>query len=140
LPYNFQIFYRKGILNPVDSLLWWPDYLANAEEVDQIPVSQLLPALSVRIAYREQSLNSPIMGKNLRSKQDEEQSLKPQMGNPIMGENLGLRPKVGISPYVTRSPTIGKSFSNYLLALIAEVVANGLPTIMSEEASVEDSG
>jgi hypothetical protein len=58
-----------------------------------------------------------------------------------MGKNSGLRPKVGISPYVTRSPTIGKSFSNYLLALIIEVTkANGLPTIVIEEALVEGNG
>jgi hypothetical protein len=60
--------------------------------------------------------------------------------SPIMGENSGLRPKVGMSPYVTRSPTIGKSFSNHLLALIAEAIANGLPTIVTEEALVEGSG
>jgi hypothetical protein len=53
LPYDFQIFYQKGILNPVDGLLRRPDYLVDAEEVDQMPVSQLLPALSVRIAHRE---------------------------------------------------------------------------------------
>jgi hypothetical protein len=70
LPYNFQIFYRKGILNPIDSPSQQPDYLANTEEVNQTPVSQLLPTLSARIAYREQSSNSPIMGKNSRLKQD----------------------------------------------------------------------
>jgi hypothetical protein len=60
--------------------------------------------------------------------------------SPTMGKNSGLRPKVGISPYVTRSPTIGKSFSNHLPALIAGAVTNGLPTIISEEASIEGSG
>jgi hypothetical protein len=39
LPYNFQIFYRKGTLNPADSLLRRPDYLADAEEVDLTLVS-----------------------------------------------------------------------------------------------------
>jgi hypothetical protein len=92
------------------------------------------------------------MGKNSRLKQDQEQSLKPQMGSPsistnsnvgmspTMGKNSGLRPKVGISPYVTRSPTMGKSFSNHLLALTAEAIANGLPTTVIEEALVEGSG
>jgi hypothetical protein len=47
---------------------------------------------------------------------------------------------VGISPYVTRSPTIGKSFSNHLPALTAEAIADGLPTAVIEEALVEGSG
>jgi hypothetical protein len=59
--------------------------------------------------------------------------------SPIMGENLGSRPKVGMSPYVTRSPTIGKSFSNHLPALTAEAIADGLPTTVIE-ALVEGSG
>jgi hypothetical protein len=114
------------------------------------------------------------MGENSRSKQDQEQSLKPQMGSPnvgtnsnvgmsptigensglrpkvgmspymtrspTIGKNSGLRPKVGMSPYVTRSPTMGKSFLNHLPALTAEVIANGLPTIVTEEALVEGSG
>jgi hypothetical protein len=68
-------------------------------------------------------------------------STNSNMGmSPTMGKNSGSRPKVGMSPYVTRSPTIGKNFSNYLLALTAEAVANGLPTIVLEEASVEGSG
>jgi hypothetical protein len=41
---------------------------------------------------------------------------------------------------MTRSPTTGKNFPNHLLALIAEVITDGLPTILSEEASVEGSG
>jgi hypothetical protein len=60
--------------------------------------------------------------------------------SPTMGKNLGLRPKVGISPYVTRSPTMGKSFSNHLPALIAEAITDGLPTTVTEEALVEGSG
>ena len=92
------------------------------------------------------------MGKNSRSKQDQEQSLKPQMGSPsigtnsnvgmspTMGKNSGLRPKVGMSPYVTRSPTIGKNSPNCLPALTAEVITNGLPTVVIEEALVEGSG
>jgi hypothetical protein len=82
---------------------------------------------------------SPTMGENL--------GLRPKVGmspymtrSPTMGKNSGLRPKVGISPYVTRSPTMGESFLNYLLALIAEAIADGLPTIMIEEALVEGSG
>jgi hypothetical protein len=47
---------------------------------------------------------------------------------------------VGISPCVTRSPTTGKNFPNHLPALTAEVIADGLPTTLSEEASVEGSG
>jgi hypothetical protein len=39
LPYDFQIFYQKGILNPADGPLRRPDYLADAEEVNQMPVS-----------------------------------------------------------------------------------------------------
>jgi hypothetical protein len=46
LPYNFQIFYRKGALNPADGLLRRLDYLADTEEVDLTLVSQLLPTLS----------------------------------------------------------------------------------------------
>jgi hypothetical protein len=92
------------------------------------------------------------MGKNSRLKQDQEQSLKPQIGSPsvgtnsnvgmspTMGKNSGLRPKVGISPYMTRSPTIGKSFSNHLPALTAEAITDGLPTTVTEEALVEGSG
>jgi hypothetical protein len=57
-----------------------------------------------------------------------------------MGENSGLRPRVGMSPYVTRSPTMGESFSNHLLALTAEAIADGLPTTVTEEALVEGSG
>jgi hypothetical protein len=57
-----------------------------------------------------------------------------------MGENSGSRPKVGMSPYVTRSPTIGKSFSNHLPALTAEAITDGLPTAVIEEALVEGSG
>jgi hypothetical protein len=60
--------------------------------------------------------------------------------SPTMGKNSGLRPKVGMSPYMTRSPTIGKSFSNHLPALIAEAIADGLPTAVTEEALVEGSG
>jgi hypothetical protein len=92
------------------------------------------------------------MGKNSRLKQDQEQSLKPQMGSPsvgtnsnmgispTMGKNSGLRPKVGMSPYVTRSPTMGKSFSNHLPALTMEAITDGLPTAVTEEVLVEGSG
>jgi hypothetical protein len=59
--------------------------------------------------------------------------------SPIIGKNSGLRPKVGISSYMTRSPTMDKSFSNHLPALTAEAIANGLPTIVTEEALVEGS-
>jgi hypothetical protein len=76
LPYNFQIFYQKGILNPADGLLRRLDYLADMEEVNQILVSQLLPTLLVRIAHQEL----------------EKQSSKPKMGStkgisPIIGKN-----------------------------------------------------
>jgi hypothetical protein len=81
---------------------------------------------------------SPIIGKN--------SGLRPKVGispymtkSPTMGKNSGLRPKVGISPYITRSPTMGKSFSNHLPALIAEAIADGLPTAVTEEALVEGS-
>jgi hypothetical protein len=60
--------------------------------------------------------------------------------SPTMGKNSGLRPKVGISPYMTRSPTMGKSFSNHLPALTAEAIADGLLTVVTEEALVEGSG
>jgi hypothetical protein len=54
LPYDFQIFYRKGALNPADGPSRRPDYLADAEEVDdQTPVSQLLPTLSARVVLEE---------------------------------------------------------------------------------------
>jgi hypothetical protein len=53
LPYNFQIFYKKGTLNPADGLLRRPDYLADVEEVDLTLESQLLPTLSVRMAQEE---------------------------------------------------------------------------------------
>jgi hypothetical protein len=82
---------------------------------------------------------SPTIGKNL--------GLRPKIGmspyitrNPTIGKNSGLRPKVGISPYITRSPTMGKSFSNHLSALITEAITDGLPTIVTEEALVEGSG
>jgi hypothetical protein len=82
---------------------------------------------------------SPTMGKN--------SGLRPKVGmspyitrSPTMGKNLGSRPKVGISPYVTRSPTMGKSFSNHLPALTAEAIADGLPTAVTEEALIEGSG
>jgi hypothetical protein len=59
LPYNFQIFYRKGALNPTDGPSRRLDYLVDTEEVDdQTPVSQLLPTLSCykvrsqRVAYK----------------------------------------------------------------------------------------
>jgi hypothetical protein len=39
LPYDFQIFYRKGALNPADGPSRRPDYLADTEEVDLILVS-----------------------------------------------------------------------------------------------------
>jgi hypothetical protein len=76
LPYDFQIFYQKGILNPADGPSRRPDYLADTEEVNQMPVSQLLPALLARIAHQEL----------------EKQSSKPKMGStkgmsPITGEN-----------------------------------------------------
>jgi hypothetical protein len=70
------------------------------------------------------------MGKNSRSKQDQEQSLKPQMGSP----------SVGINSNVGMSPTMGESFSNHLLALTAEAITDGLPTAVTEEALVEGSG
>jgi hypothetical protein len=70
------------------------------------------------------------MGENSRSKQDQEQSLKPQMGSPSVGTNSN----------VGMSPTMGKSFSNHLPALTAEAIADGLPTIVTEEALVEGSG
>jgi hypothetical protein len=103
LPYNFQIFYRKGTLNPADGPSRRPDYLADMEEVDLILVSQLLPTLSTRIAQeelQEQSLRpkmgssnirmSPITGKNLGSKQDLEQGLRYSIGDPS-----GICPSIG---------------------------------------------
>jgi hypothetical protein len=60
--------------------------------------------------------------------------------SPTIGKNSGLRPKVGMSPYMTKSPTVGKSFLNYLPALIAEVITNGLPIIVIKEVLVEGSG
>jgi hypothetical protein len=82
---------------------------------------------------------SPTMGKNLGLRL--KVGISPYMTkSPTIGKNSGLRPKVGMSPYVIRSPTIGKSFSNHLLALIVEAITDGLPTIVTEEALVEDSG
>jgi hypothetical protein len=59
--------------------------------------------------------------------------------SPTMGKNSGSRPKVGISPYMTRSPTMGKSFSNHLPALTTEAIADSLLTAVTEEALVEGS-
>jgi hypothetical protein len=94
LPYDFQIFYQKGALNPADGPLRRPDYLADVEEVDQTPVSQLLPALLARIAHWEL----------------EKQSLKPKMGStksmsPITGKNS--KPKMGSTKGM--SPITGKN-------------------------------
>jgi hypothetical protein len=84
LPYDFRIFYRKGALNPADGPSRRPDYLADAEEVDnQTPVSQLLPTLSAQVVPEE--------------KEPQKQSLRPSMGQslrPNMGQSL---PNMGIS-------------------------------------------
>jgi hypothetical protein len=111
LPYNFQIFYQKGTLNPADGPSRRPDYLADAEEVNQTPVSQLLPTLSARIAHREL----------------EKQSSKPKMGStksmsPITGKNL--KPKMGSTKGI--SPITGKNSED-----------NGLPANMEETSTPE---
>jgi reverse transcriptase-like protein len=53
LPYDFRIFYRKGTLNPADGPSRRPDYLAGAEEIDDTPVTRLLPSLRERVATRD---------------------------------------------------------------------------------------
>jgi hypothetical protein len=52
LPYDFHIFYRKGALNPADGPSRRLDYLADAEDVDNTPVTRLLPSLRERIVER----------------------------------------------------------------------------------------
>jgi hypothetical protein len=111
LPYDFQIFYQKGALNPTDGPSRRPDYLADVEEVNQMPVSQLLPALLARIAYREL----------------EKQSSKPKMGStksisPITGENS--KPKMGSTKGM--SPITGKNSED-----------NGLSANMEETPTPE---
>ena len=49
VPYDFQIFYRKGSLNPADAPSRRPDYCAGRQE-DDTPVSQLLPSLRSKVA------------------------------------------------------------------------------------------
>ena len=49
VPYDFQIFYRKGLLNPADAPSRRPDYCAGQLE-DDTPVSQLLPSLRSKVA------------------------------------------------------------------------------------------
>jgi hypothetical protein len=125
LPYDFRIFYRKGALNPADGPSRRPDYLADAEEVDQTPVSQLLPTLSARVARREpQEWSSrPNIGKNSGSKRDQEQSSRPSIGeSSSVGENSGSEQDPSSLP----------------AALTAEVIrADGLPTAATGEAAVE---
>jgi hypothetical protein len=53
LPYDFHIFYRKGALNPADGPSRRPDYLDGAEEIDDTPVTRLLPSLRERVATRD---------------------------------------------------------------------------------------
>jgi hypothetical protein len=131
LSYDFRIFYRKGALNLADGPSRIPDYLADAEEVDQTPVSQLLPALSARLARgeprgwssRPKMGESPIMGENSGSKRDQEQSSRPNMGKSLItDENSGSEQDPSRLP----------------AALAAEVIrADGLPTAATGEASVE---
>src|SRR5881392_3389973 len=49
VPYDFQIFYRKGSLNPADAPSRRPDYCAGQLEDDTL-VSQLLPSLRAKVA------------------------------------------------------------------------------------------
>ena len=53
LPYDFRIFYRKGLLNPADAPSRRPDYLDGSEEVGCTPVSTLLPTLREKIALHD---------------------------------------------------------------------------------------
>jgi hypothetical protein len=81
------------------------------EEVNQTPVSQLLPALSARIAHQEL----------------EKQNSKPKMGstkgiNPITGESL--KPKMGSTKGM--SPITGENLED-----------NGLPANMEETLTLE---
>jgi hypothetical protein len=147
LPYDFQIFYQKGILNPADGPSRRPDYLADIEEVNQTPVSQLLPALLARIAHQELEKQSskpkmgspigisPITGKNSKPKMGSTKgispitgkSLKPKMGStkgisPITGKSS--KPKMGSTKGM--SPITGKNLED-----------NGLPANM-EETSTPD--
>ncbi len=49
VPYDFQIFYRKGSLNPADAPSRRPDYMAGRIEDDSM-LSQLLPSLKAKVA------------------------------------------------------------------------------------------
>jgi hypothetical protein len=90
LPYDFRIFYRKGALNPADGPSRRPDYLADAEEVDdQTPVSQLLPTLSARVVPEE--------------KEPRKQSLRPDMGQNL--PNMGMSPPEGANSGSKRQPS-----------------------------------
>jgi hypothetical protein len=85
--------------------------LADAEEVDQTPVSQLLPTLLARIAHQEL----------------EKQSSKPKMGStksmsPITGENL--KPKMGSTKGM--SPITGENSED-----------DGLPANIEETPTLE---
>ena len=46
------MFYKKGSINPVDGLLWCPDYLKEVIEADSIPITCLLLLLRARIASK----------------------------------------------------------------------------------------
>jgi len=135
LPYDFRIFYRKGALNPADGPSRRPDYLADAEEVDLTPVSQLLPTLSARMTReesQEQSLRpkmgssnvgmSPITGENLGSKQDLGQGSRCSMGDPS-GVCPSMGDPRGISPILEQNlKSKSKLDPGYLPALTAEVI------------------
>jgi hypothetical protein len=110
LPYDFQIFYRKGALNPADGLSRRPDYLADTEEVNnQTPVSQLLPTLSTRVVPKE--------------KEPQKQSLRPNMGQSL--PNIGINPPKGMN--LGSKQQLSQDPGHLLAALTAEMIpTNGL--------------
>jgi hypothetical protein len=77
-------------LNPADGPSRRPDYLADAEEVnDQTPVSQLLPTLSTWVVLEEKEPQKQSLRPNTG------QSLRPNMGQSL--SNMGMSPPKGMN-------------------------------------------
>ena len=53
LPYDFNIFYRKGALNPADGPSRRPDYLDGAEEIDDTPFTSRASCYGANVVHRE---------------------------------------------------------------------------------------
>ena len=49
-PYDFNIHYRKGSLNPADGPSRRPDYMEQAEESEDSPMARLIPTLQNKLA------------------------------------------------------------------------------------------